>query len=185
MSVQDLLSYSRTRVLCSGQSQTKDAASLEEQIAQQLMPVISLFSTEYVTAAVCSSPPQLLFKQDKDVSLQTTLKPRRYSSQFLFSLRCRMRRRWRVALRLVSCIPILNHSLQRFWSWTVQPEHIPLQPCFRGMVEDPIVWISGTQRTTHWGPVSPSRSCWMYESERSGWKAEMFDPKSTKRCVES
>jgi hypothetical protein len=72
-SVEDLLSYSRTIVLCSGKSPTKDAASLEEQIAQQLMPVNSLFSTEYVTAAVCSSLPQFLFKQAKDVSLQTNI----------------------------------------------------------------------------------------------------------------
>jgi hypothetical protein len=70
-SVQDLMSYSRTRVLCSGQSPPKDAASLEKQIAQQLMHVNSLFSTEYVTAVVCSSLPQFLFKQAKDVSLQT------------------------------------------------------------------------------------------------------------------
>jgi hypothetical protein len=72
-SVQDLLSYSRTIVLCSGQSPTKDAASLEEQIVQQLMPVNSLFSTEYVTAAICSSLPQFLFKQAKDVPLQTNI----------------------------------------------------------------------------------------------------------------
>jgi hypothetical protein len=72
-SVQDLMSYSRTRVLCSGQSPAKDAASLEKQIAQQLMHVNSLFSTEYVTAVVCSSLPQFLFKQAKDVSLQTNI----------------------------------------------------------------------------------------------------------------
>jgi hypothetical protein len=105
-SVQDLLSYSRTLVLCSGQSPTKDAASLEEQIAQQLMPANSLFSTEYVTAAVCSSLPQFLFKQDKDFPFRKTLKARRYCSHFLFSLRCRMKRRRLIALRLVTCIPI-------------------------------------------------------------------------------
>jgi hypothetical protein len=41
--------------------------------AQQFMPVNSLFSTEYVTAAVCSSLPQFLFQQAKDVSLQTNI----------------------------------------------------------------------------------------------------------------
>jgi hypothetical protein len=53
-----------------------------------------------------------------------TLKSSRYLSQFLFSLSCRVRRRRRKALRLVACISIWNHSLQRVWSWTVQPEHL-------------------------------------------------------------
>jgi hypothetical protein len=70
---EDLMSYSRTLVLCSGQSPTTDTASLEKQIVQHLMPVNSLFSTEYVTAAVCSSLPQFLFKQANNVSLQTNI----------------------------------------------------------------------------------------------------------------
>jgi hypothetical protein len=81
-SVQDLLPYSRTLVLCSAQSPTKDAASLEEQIDQLLMPVNSLFSTEYFAAAVCSLLPQFLFNQAKNVSLLTNIE----GPQILFAV---------------------------------------------------------------------------------------------------
>jgi hypothetical protein len=84
-SVDDLLSNSRTLVLCSGQSPTKYAASLEDQIAQHL-PVNSLFSNEYFTAAACSSLPQFLFQQAKDVSLQTNIEgPQRFLAVLIFS----------------------------------------------------------------------------------------------------
>jgi hypothetical protein len=60
-------------MLCFGQSPTKDAASLEEQITQQLISVNYLFSTEYVTAAGCSSLPQFLFTKAEEVSLQANI----------------------------------------------------------------------------------------------------------------
>ena len=85
-SVNDLLSYSRTLVLCSVQSPTKDAASLDELIAQQLMPVNSLFTNEYVTAAVCSSLPQFLFRQARDVPLLSDIEcPQRLLAVLIFS----------------------------------------------------------------------------------------------------
>jgi hypothetical protein len=70
-------------------------------------------------------------------------------------------------------------------SKTVRFKHLPAQNYLRRVVGDPISWRFWTQITTQWGSVSPSRSRRMYKSDRSGFKADMFDHKSTKMCIES
>lgn len=85
-SLAEVLSYCRTIVLSSSQSPTKDGALLDDKIAQELIPVNSVFSNEYVAAAICSSIPQFLFKQTREIDLQfDTEGPHRSLLVLLFS----------------------------------------------------------------------------------------------------
>jgi hypothetical protein len=128
-------------VLCSGQSPTKDAASLEEKIAQKLMPVNSLFSTEYITAAVCSSLPQLLFKQAKDVSLQTNIEgPQILLAVLIFSSLPYEKKTTNIT-EIGRLHSDLKSLIAKVFIVNCETEHLPLQPCLTRVGEDPIVWI--------------------------------------------
>jgi hypothetical protein len=83
--VAEVLSYSKSLVLASGSSPAKEGALLDE-IAQQLLPVNSVFTQEYLIVAASTTMPKFILDQTEGIHLQEDFeRPQRTLSALLFS----------------------------------------------------------------------------------------------------
>jgi hypothetical protein len=81
-----VLSYSKSLVLASGSSPAKEGALRDETISQQLLPVNSLFTQEYVIVAASTTMPNFILDQTEGIRLrEDSERPHHILSALLFS----------------------------------------------------------------------------------------------------
>jgi hypothetical protein len=84
--VAEVLSYSKSLVLASGSSPAKEGALLDENIAQQLLPVNRVSTQEYVIVAASTTMPKFILDQIEGIHLrEDSERPQGTLSALLFS----------------------------------------------------------------------------------------------------